>query len=129
MVKMLEVYRDKNAMYHITTSLPYDKKCYDLARVSRSLGFDFVLTPQAGENRGYGPYFAVGKLHLSLLAIKNNELMRNSIVMFTDAHDVLMLLPAPIIEARFKKMDCDFCISAEAFFGQTMRKKKSTVKK
>lgn len=103
-------------MYHITTSLPYDKKCYDMARTSRHLGFNFITTPQAGENRGYGPYFAVGKLQLSLAVIKSSELIRNSVVMFTDAHDVLMLLPASIIESRFKKMNCDFCISAEAFF-------------
>lgn len=103
-------------MYHITTCLPYNNKNHDIKRVSNNLGFVFINTPKCDDELSYNSYCHFAKLELSLRAIQKNEEIKNSVVMFTDAHDVIVLMHASVIEARFKKLDCDFCVSGEGFF-------------
>lgn len=78
------------------------------------LGYEYVNVPRLLS--GDRSYQNIKKLFWVLDALKSNDILMNSIVLFTDAHDILVLSSSDDIFSRFLKLNVDFCISGEGHF-------------
>lgn len=102
-----------SSVYHLSACLPYDTR-NPIQRISEGKGFRFVNLPRI--LNGDSQYVHVKKLKWSRNFISENKDLLHSIVMFTDAHDVLVLGDVSDIVGRFFKADCDLLFSAEKLF-------------
>lgn len=106
-----------SSVYHLSVCLPYDTK-NPIERISEDKGFRFVNLP--GPLNGDREYEHIKKLIWCRDFISENLSIHDSIVMFTDAHDVLILSDASDICGRFFRADCDLFFSAEKVFSPWM---------
>ncbi|MBF0869065.1 MAG: glycosyltransferase domain-containing protein [Gluconobacter potus] len=102
-----------SSVYHLSACLPYDIR-NPIQRISEEKGFRFVNIP--GVLNGDRQYVHIKKLKWSKDFILENKNLLESIVMFTDAHDVLILGSSSEIIGRFFRADCDLLFSAEKLF-------------
>ncbi|KXV32258.1 hypothetical protein AD940_14430 [Gluconobacter thailandicus] len=102
-----------SSVYHLSACLPYDTR-NPIQRISEEKGFRFVNLPRI--LNGDSQYVHVKKLKWSRNFILENKDLLDSIVMFTDAHDVLLLGNSSDIVGRFFRSDCDLLFSAEKLF-------------
>lgn len=102
-----------SSVYHLSACLPYDTR-NPIQRISEGKGFRFVNIPKI--LNGDIQYVHIKKLKWSKNFIEENKDLLYSVVMFTDAHDVLILGDSSDILGRFFRMDCDLLFSAEKLF-------------
>lgn len=106
--------------YHLSVCLPYETK-NPIGMISVSKGFNFVSLPT--RTPADGRYVHVRKLIWVLEFLEANAVADDCMILFTDAHDVLLLADANEMYARFLRQDCDLLFSTEKLFspddGQT----------
>lgn len=110
------------SVYHLSACLPYDTK-NPIQQISEKRGFRFTNLPE--KLNGDSAYLHVKKLIWSRNFILNNIDLLNSVVMFTDAHDVLILSDSDDIIGRFFQQDCDLLFSAEKLFSPWLHDEKA----
>ncbi|MFT8374668.1 MAG: glycosyltransferase domain-containing protein [Gluconobacter cerinus] len=110
-----------SSVYHLSVCLPYDIR-NPVQRVSESKGFRFINLPKI--LNGNIDYSHIKKLIWSRNFISENKSLLDSIVMFTDSHDVLLLSDASYIIGKFFKLDCDLLFSAEKIFSPCLSDEK-----
>jgi hypothetical protein len=101
------------SLYHLSVCLPYDT-VNPIEKISEDKGFRFINLPE--RLNGDSQYVHVKKLIWSRNYLAENADTENSIVMFTDAHDVLILGNAGEIVSKFYRLECDLLFSAEKLF-------------
>ncbi|GBQ14063.1 hypothetical protein AA21291_1710 [Swaminathania salitolerans LMG 21291] len=100
-------------MYHMTVCYPYGDNNHLQIR-SEALGLRYINSPRL--LNGDRDYKHIKKFVWIIHELESNELLRNSVVMFTDAHDIMVMANSQELCSLFYAFDCDFLISGESHF-------------
>jgi hypothetical protein len=102
-----------SSVYHLSVCVPYNT-ANPIEQISETKGFRFVnLTHLIN---GDNSYENLRKLEWFRDFLSQNVSTHDAIILFTDAHDVLLMSDANDIVSRFLRTDCDLLISAEKMF-------------
>lgn len=102
-----------SSVYHLSVCFPYDTR-NPIQMISESKGFRFFNLPQRINGNSY--YVNLRKIEWCFKFIDENPTVQDSIIMFTDAHDVLVMGDVSDIVGRFLRNNCDILLSAEKLF-------------
>lgn len=100
-------------MFHVSACSPFEGYSCIKER-AKILGYEYINVPRY--LNGDRLFLHIKKLLWVLDEIKNNDILKNSIILCTDAHDILVLSSNEEILSRFLRKNVDFCISGEGYF-------------